>query len=289
MSAVFSPPLGHPIPGSPHSVSCSLPTMADVIAYEERDPAVINAMTAGYPRFAVHPFVAELTQVLATAHTQPAEQLWLVLSARTARELVRYLDTGRAVTLDGVEAVVHAADPAVATRAKHWLQHRGGLLSSRGAEDALVRLGRRASVSPEAVFSGDATAEVRRVLGFHFPVPPENIHLASSGMGAMQAAFQSISDVQAARGRTAWVQLGWLYLDTIALLKKFTPDPARDYFAQADVTDLVALEHLFATHGSRLAGLVTEAPTNPLLQCADLAAVATLARRHGVRVICDPS
>ncbi|MDP2137810.1 MAG: PLP-dependent transferase, partial [Candidatus Didemnitutus sp.] len=46
---------------------------------------------------------------------------------------------------------------------------------------------------------------------------------------------------------------------------------------------------LFATHGSRLAGLVTEAPTNPLLQCADLAAVATLARRHGVRVICDPS
>jgi len=64
--SVFRPlSLGTPIPGSLHSVSCSLPTMADVIGYEERDARVLEAMRAGYPRFAVHPLVQELTRTLA--------------------------------------------------------------------------------------------------------------------------------------------------------------------------------------------------------------------------------
>ncbi|MDP1579672.1 MAG: PLP-dependent transferase [Candidatus Didemnitutus sp.] len=289
MSVLFSPPLGHPIPGSPHSVSCSLPTMADVIGYEERAAAVVHAMTAGYPRFAVHPFVAELTTHLTTALAQSNEHLWPVLNARAARELIRHLGTGRSLTHAGVEVVLHGAEPALITAGKLWLQHRGGLLSSRAAEDALVRLGRRTAVLPENVFDGDATAEVQRVLSRHFPVAPTEIHLASSGMSAMQAAFEAIRAVQAPRGRTVWIQLGWLYLDTIALLKKFTPDPTRDYLVQHDVTDLAALERLFAAHGERLAGVITEAPTNPLLHTADLAAIADLAQRHGVRVICDPS
>ena len=35
-------PLGTPIPDSPHAVSCSLPTMAAVRGYEEKDPAVTS-------------------------------------------------------------------------------------------------------------------------------------------------------------------------------------------------------------------------------------------------------
>lgn len=71
MSAFPSLPLGTPIPGSPHSVSCSLPTMADVIGYEERNARVLGAMRAGYPRFAVHPFVQELTRHLAATLARP--------------------------------------------------------------------------------------------------------------------------------------------------------------------------------------------------------------------------
>ena len=80
-----------------------------------------------------------------------------------------------------------------------------------------------------------------------------------------------------------------LYLDTIAVLKKLTPNPARDYLRHGDVTDLAGLERLFAEHGSRIAGLVIEAPTNPLIQTPDVAAVAALARRHGARLILDPA
>lgn len=286
---ISSPATGRPLAASAHAVSCSLPTMADVIGYEERDPALLAKLEAGYPRFAPHPFVRALTARLARRHTGPDEQVWPVLSRRAAEALVAQLGTGRTFTADGVEVVAHAATPELATRAKAWLQHTGTLLGSRAAEDALVRAGERTAPAPEVIFSGDAAAEVRRVLAPLFPGAEGGVLLAPSGMSAMHAAFRAISAEQAARGRTAWLQLGWLYLDTSALLRKFTPDPARDHLVQHDVTDRAALGKLFAGHGSRLAGVVVEVPTNPLLHTADLAAVAELAWRHGARVLCDPS
>ncbi|MBA3848499.1 MAG: PLP-dependent transferase [Opitutus sp.] len=262
--------------------------MADIVGYEERDPAVLGAMRAGYPRFAVHPFVRALIED-AAPQARAGEQVWPVLSARAAGALVQHLGEGRVFEADRVVFVAHRADPALAQRAKLWLQHTGGLLSSRGAEDALGRRGRRAGAAPERIFAGDARAEVRRVLGPLFAAPPEHLVLAASGMGAVHAAFRAVGAEQAARGRTAWVQLGWLYLDTLALLRKFTADPARDHLVQLDVTDLAALERLFAEHGPRIAGVITEIPTNPLLQTGDLPAIASLAWKHGARVIADPS
>jgi cystathionine gamma-synthase len=85
------------------------------------------------------------------------------------------------------------------------------------------------------------------------------------------------------------VQLGWLYLDTIAILKTMTPEAARDYVCVADVADLPALEAVFAAHGTRIAAIVTEVPTNPLMQTADVAAISALARRHGAMVVLDPT
>lgn len=290
MSALASAPLGAPLPGPLHSVSCSLPTMAAVIGYEERDPAITGSMAAGYPRFTVHPLVRELTALLATEAAPPDQQLWPVLTPRAAAALAAHLGDAHAGEVAGVSVVHHAAHPELATRARLFLQHHGGLLSSRAAEDALVRLGRRAAAVPEALFPGDAAAEVRRVLRPCFPAAaPADLHLAPSGMGALAAAFQVLSTLQAARGRTVWVQLGWLYLDTIALLAKFTADPARDHQRLVTVRDLAELAAVCAAHGPRLAGLIAETPTNPLLQTPDVPAVAALARRHGARLILDPA
>ena len=68
-------------------------------------------------------------------------------------------------------------------------------------------------------------------------------------MNAIHAAFRAVNDLQASKGRTAWVQLGWLYLDTIAILKKFTASK-EDYIHVQDVMDLAALERLFAERGA---------------------------------------
>ena len=265
--------------------------MRSVCGYEEKDPEVMREMTSGYPRFVVHPFLQQLAVHLRERHGLAGHTLWLASSERMAGRLAAHLGAAHVVKFvdDGIPVVAHPEASELGARAKTFLQNIGGFLSSRAAEDALVRRGLRAVAAPEQLFAGDAGAEIRRHLGPLFPgVAAEDLVVTGSGMSAVDAAFRAVSELQAARGRTIWLQLGWLYLDTIALLKKFTPTP-QDYVAVDNVFDLAALERLFAAKGARIAGVFAEVPTNPLIQTPDLAAVSALARRHGATVVLDPS
>ena len=290
--SVFTPlPLGQPIPASPHAVSCSLPTMAAVRGSEEKDPAITRHLTSGYPRFVVHPFLHQLAAELLRAHELADHTLWLTSSAAMAGRLATQLGAASVVRLSdhGIHGIAHPASPELAARAKVFLQNVGGFLSSRAAEDELVRRGLLAAAAPEELFAGDAAAEVRRQLRPAFPgLADEEILLTNCGMNAVDAAFRAVSELQAAAGRTVWIQLGWLYLDTIALLQKFTRTPS-DYVHAPNVFDLPALEKILAAHAGRVAGIVAEVPTNPLIQTPDIAAIAALARQHGARVVLDPS
>jgi cystathionine gamma-synthase len=293
MSAFRPLPLGQRIPASPHAVSCSLPTMRSVRGYEEKDPAVTQHLTSGYPRFVVHPFAKELAaHFVATTSALAARTLWLTSSAAMADLLLAHLASPAAQRFShsGVHGVSHpAADTDLAGRAKTFLQNIGGFLSSREAEDHLLRLGLIPSLYAEESFAGDPAAEVRRHLRAVLPTTTDaDLIFAPCGMNAIWAAFRAAADLQATRGRTVWLQLGWLYLDTIAILKKFTAAPV-DYVYLRNVFDLAALERIFLAHGSRIAGLVAEVPTNPLIQTPDLPALAALCRRHGALLLVDPS
>jgi len=152
-----------------------------------------------------------------------------------------------------------------------------------------VRLGLRAAVYAEPTFAGDALSEVRRHLRRALPeCQPADLLLAPSGMNAVYAAFRASAQIQSPRGRTIWLQLGWLYLDTIALLKRFTATPA-DYVYIRDALDLPAITRIFEKFGDRIAGVVAEVPTNPLMQTPDVAALGELCRRHGAHLVVDPS
>jgi len=283
-------PLGQPIPNLPHAVSCSLPTMADVRGYEEKDPKLLKQLGSGYPRFVVHPFARRLASELVKRHGLGDRILWLASSERMARGLLGHLASEQASLFsgEGVSGVTHPAGSELAVRCKLYLQHIGGFLSSRHAEDLLAALGLGAAPAPENLFKGDSLAAVRLELRRAFPgVPDTGFLIANSGMNAGFAAFKAISELQSARGRKVWIQLGWLYLDTIAILKKFS-GPA-GYAYAPNVADIEALEGLFARHSGQVAGVLTEAPTNPLVQMPDLAAISSLCRRNGARLILDPS
>jgi len=292
LMSVFHPlPLGQPIPASLHAVSCSLPSMRDVRGYEEKDPAVVRHLTSGYPRFVVHPLLQRLAAELIRRHGLAGRTLWLVSSATMAGRLADHLGAAGVVRLNepGLSGVAHPDSAALAARAKNFLQNVGGFLSSRAAEDELVRRGLLAAAAPEELFPGDALAEVRRHLQPAFPgLAPADLLLANCGMNAVDAAFRTLAGLQAAQGRTVWIQLGWLYLDTIALLQKFTNTPG-DYVQVSDVFDLAALEQTLARHAGRVAGIVAEVPTNPLIQTPDLAGIAALAKKFGARLVLDPS
>lgn len=286
-------PLGERIPESAHAVSCSLPTMRDVCGYEERDPEVLRHVTSGYPRFVVHPFARELGAHLTAADPALAGRaLWLTSSMTMATRLVEHLGPeADAACYDrhGVAGVSHTESADVSGRAKTWLQHVGGFVSSRQAEDHLVRLGLRTAAAAEALSAGDGAAAVAHQLASVLPgTTGADLFIANNGMNAIHAAFRAVSDIQARRGRTVWLQLGWLYLDTIAILQKFTA-AAGDYVYVRDVFDTGGLERLIEQHSPRLAGVVAEVPTNPLVQTPDLPALAALCRRHGARLLVDPS
>jgi cystathionine gamma-synthase len=290
----FTPlPLGARIPDSPHAVSCSLPTMHDVRGYEERWPDVMRQVPSAYPRFVVHTYSRQLAAAFAVEDALLAGRtLWLTSSARMASRLVAHLgptSDARILVRDGVNGVSHAPEPAMTAKAKTFLQNVGGNLSSREAEDHLVRRGILPALHPETAYPGDAPAEIRRQLRTAMPLATDaDLFVANCGMNAIDAAFRAVSTTQAPRGRTAWLQLGWLYLDTIAILQKFTASPG-DYLYLADVADADGLARIFAEHGPRLAGVIAEVPTNPLVQTPDVERLAALCREHGARLLLDPS
>jgi cystathionine gamma-synthase len=267
--------------------------MRSVRGYEEKDPEIVSQLTNGYPRFVVHPFARRLAAHF--TESTPAlygRTLWLTSSAAMARALVAYLTSARGAELytqHDLYGVSHPESAETYALAKVFLQNIGGFLSSREAEDHLVALNLLPAPHPEDVFKGDAPTEIRRQLRAVLPGTTDaDLLLANCGMSAIHAAFRAVNALQAPRGRTVWIQLGWLYLDTIAILKKFTAQPD-DYVYVRDVTDLDALVRIFAAHGARIAGVVAEVPTNPLIQTPDLPAIAMLCRQHGARLLVDPS
>lgn len=265
--------------------------MRDVRGYEEKDPETIRQMTSGYPRFVVHPFAKQLAAHFTAKRPELAGRtLWLTTSDQMARALAAHVGTTAQIfSANNLFGASHPTSPELFTRAKTYLQNIGGFISSREAEDHLVRLGLLPAAYAETAFRGDAAAEIRRVLGRALPeTTPADLLLAPSGMNAIYAAFRASAELQASRGRTVWLQLGWLYLDTIEILKKLTSTPA-DYVYVRDPLDFAAIERIFAQHGQRIAGVFAEVPTNPLLHTPDVAGLAELCRRHGAHLLVDPS
>lgn len=83
--------LGAPIPTDQHAVSVSLPTWADVVGYEEGDPAVISKLTIGYPRFRIHDDVARLAAALMEQEAVDTSK-WTVMCLPAFHVMQRFIN-----------------------------------------------------------------------------------------------------------------------------------------------------------------------------------------------------
>ncbi|EIP98453.1 cystathionine beta-lyase/cystathionine gamma-synthase [Opitutaceae bacterium TAV1] len=305
-------PPGTRIPDRLHGVSCSLPTMRAVIGYEEKDPEITRHMTSGYPRFVVHPLIRQAAAHLMQQRGDDTHDVWLASSLCAATALIAWLDDPRATLLADAPLpgvlVPRDRDPELGRRAKTFLQNTGMFLSSRAAEDYLVREGVLPAAEPEALFGRDekdandrrdgrdsetlaraAEHHVIDTLAGYYETAPDDVFLAPSGMNAIHSVLAIATRLQRARGRRKWVQLGWLYLDTIALLEKYHAAAPGDHITLPNAADSAALRELFAREGGAIAGVLAEVPTNPLVQTPDVAALAALCREHGALLVIDTS
>lgn len=283
--------LGTRIPNIPHAVSVSLPTMADVIGYEERDPKTLAKINSGYPRFVKHEWLREVETYWETFFDQPGNPVWLTSSEKIAHQLQAHLNVPgtKFQKHQGVSGLRIPNGDQLNREAKLFLQHVGGYLCSRQAEDYLVANGLRNQVEPEALFQGDAEAKILDALQPLLNAEKrEDIVLSNCGMNAIYAAFQAVNEIQAPKGRKSWIKLGWLYTDTMSILDKLSHKES-DNQKLYDVFDIEKLEDLLSSRPEEFAGIVTETPTNPLIQSMDLDRIRELATKYGVYLILDPT
>jgi cystathionine gamma-synthase len=289
----FQPfPLGHSINGSPHSVCVSLPTIADVIGYEEKDPRVLDAFEAGYPRFFRNPLIRELAHRLEAEGCMDARDPLLPTEA-TAIDLCTYLGmkTDTIAPVLSVWTVRLPEDDAVAAECRAFLQHTGCAISSREAEALLEQhFGRKGHEEERATGAPEDHLNLIRskLHAVYGTMVDTDIHIFRSGMNAFYSGFRAIQAIQLERNRDLWIQLGWLYVDTSRILEKFAL-PGAAPIQVYSVMDLTELENVLHTNGHRVAGIVTEVPTNPLVQTPDLEALRSLADKYRAALILDPT
>jgi cystathionine gamma-synthase len=283
-------PLGRRLPGSIHSVGVSLPTVADVRGYEEKRPETLAVVTTGYPRFIEHPYIGRLRTHLQDKWAVSDRLLAFVSTLAAASDLLQFTGAGDARVRDlGMFAAVELPlDHEVVNRATAYLQHTGAGISSRAAEDALVAAGLLDEREAENAIESGAAEYCKDKLRLLYELESEDsILLCNSGMNAIYALYTVISKRQEARGRDVWIQLGWLYVDSIFVLEKFAGREGPRIFL--DVFDLDAVGDYLDEHGKNVAGIITEVPTNPLMQTCDLPRLSSLARAHDIPVVVDPT
>ena len=253
--------VGRPIPDSIHAVSMALPRWQDVVGYEEKNPAVIARITSGYPRFVVHPLVAEMGRQIGG---------WPFPSARVAAMAAEFVRrSGAPATVVPQHGV--ATDAAGTLALKAFWQHTGLIVSSRQAEAFLA--GRPAAPAPEIFQS------LRQQLADWYGCAASDVFLEPTGMAAQFAALRAL--LERTPGRPT-AQLGFPYVDTLKLQQKFGHGAALLHNLTTIEADLHEL-----MHRQPLAGCFGEIPGNPLLGSSDLRQITPLLRSHGVPLVAD--
>ncbi len=287
--------------------------MRDVIGYEEKWAGTLRSIPQGYPRFVNHYMVKQLEQALcerllyckdsrrkdSCRKDSRRRKLRLLPSRRAFKLLQDYLDCEMGCGVGcGVDIELHVEkssgrrslycvsfpdEEPLKESIGNFLQCSGLMVFSREAEDHLA--GKR---HEESYFAGEGAQEqIKAVLARYHETAAQNVWLCRSGMSAFFAAFLALQELQAQKGRHLWIQLGWLYCDTIQLLRKFGSQ--HNYIYLDDVTDLSSLEQVFRQRGALVAGVVCEFPNNPLLRSPPLKQLSQLCRRHGAALILDPT
>ena len=266
--------LGKPIPDTPHAISMCLPRWRDVVGYEERDPATMQKLQLGYPRFFYHPLVQKAFEHFGKGN--PAH----IYTTRAAAERCKTYLLGKhpdaTIELGPIEnspATSILFPEECAANAKDYWQHAGEGISSRCAEALLNNAplpdaseAKRIILDRIAEFSGTA---------------PENVYLFCSGMAAINAAYIAARNLDP-YART--VQFAFPYGDTLKLQNKFNQAGAL-FYPRGNEDDLKQLESDLAAKS--ISGLFCEFPTNPLLTCVDLNKLRKLADQHRFPIIID--
>ena len=262
--------LGQSVPNREHAVCVSLPTIRDLVGYEEKDNRVRSSIRSGYPRFVQHYRIGELIRFLDLKEGTEGRRRFLFADAQTCKEageVFSITDATIEETEEFTSLLIPDGSPNIDFIAS-FLQHSGSGISSRMAEDILLRAGQlehRETIS-QVESPGDTIRNI--IAKAHGPeISREDVLLGSSGANVFYSLFRSACEHSRGKGKDLWIRMGWLYLDTIEVMDLLTNEDER-VIPLNRLEDFARIEELFKEHGERIAGVVTEFPTNPLCKLA---------------------
>ena len=256
-------------PHNVHAISVSLPTIQDVYSYEENKNNWRNCMETGYPRFFCHPYETKVIEYF-KAHFSISEEkhLFLFPSKSSCQLVSSFFELNfREYELNGIFTIsVDSQNPAL-KKACDFIQHTGHKVFSRQLEDFLLKLKLINNPHQEEMLSTNPEQHVKQELQKQFLLDKnQNIELFSSGMNAIYSLFEGINQIQKLKKATVFIQYGWLYTDTIDILRKFS----ESYFEVISVYDEKELLLVIEANKEKIAAVFTEIPTNPFLHTPNL-------------------
>jgi len=258
-------------PNNVHAVSVSIPTFSDVISYEEGNNSVIKS---GYPRFVLHPYLKKMAEYIhAEYKLDKNQEVVLVSSQRFANLIMEEFTIKKSFDFEENFGIVLVKKNTNELKSVlRFIQHVGCNLSSRFAEEYLHVRGLIDSLHVEELGCE------KNVLNTLTKVYKEDsVHLCTSGMNAMYTTLKTLQKI-----KTGMVlQLGWIYLDTMNIIESY------DSKVFYDVLDLSKLELFLNTSVKKISCIVTEVPTNPLLQSVDLKCLKTLCLKYDIALVID--
>ena len=212
-----------------------------------------------------------------------------------------------------VYAVLFPATTAAGTQAKAYWQHTGEVVSSRRAQACLqdlnVPLQRTITAEQftchqhhgntsdsndgnDPTTKLDAWTQLRQSLASWAGTSPEDVILTPSGMAAVYVALQSARrrhlELHPHRRGGKAVVYGFPYLDTLKLCSRheLCPDGV-EFFGRADARDLTTLEAYLQANPDEISIVLTEVPSNPLLNCPDVTKLRELADQYNFLLVVD--
>ncbi|MDZ7817524.1 MAG: PLP-dependent transferase [Aliarcobacter sp.] len=280
-------PCGQTLPfNNIHAVSVSMPELQDVIDYEEQTPQILEKIKSAYPRFVMHPYLKLLSLHIKEKYKISNAYEVVLLSSQKAVDVVssKYFIHNKIEINEPFGVILVQNGTTQLQKVLKFIQHVGYNLSSRLAQDYLFEIGLLDTIHQEELEDKTIAKDiVISELAKAYKQPKQNICLTPSGMNAVYCALKGLKPIQERNGKNKLIQLGWLYLDTMNIVEHYFDENKIFY----DINNLDLLEEYLKTNGHTISAIITEIPTNPLLQTVDLVRLKELCLKYNIVLVID--
>ncbi len=280
-------PCGQTLPlNNIHAVSVSMPFLQDVIDYEEQTPQILEKITSAYPRFVMHPYLKTLAKYIKEKYSVNEAYEVVLLSSQKAVEVVsnKYFIHNKIEINEPFGVILVQNGTTQLNKVLKFIQHVGYNLSSRLAEDYLFEIGLIDKKHIEELENKENAYEILTSnIALAYNQPKQNVCLTPSGMNAVYCALRGLKTIQAKNGKNRLIQLGWLYLDTMNIVEHYFDENKIFY----DINNLDLLENYLKINGHTISAIITEIPTNPLLETVDLPRLKNICLKYNIILVID--